>query len=474
MYDYDLIVIGGGSGGLVAAQLAKELGAKVALIDKERLGGDCLYAGCVPSKTLIHTARIAHTIRHSGQRGIASSVPSISMPQVAATIAGVTQQIGDDEQSYVQGVDVRFGKAQFIDAHTLTLDGTPLTAKSFIIATGSRPAIPAIPGLTEAGFMTNEDVFDLNALPRSLVIIGGGPVGCELGQAFANLGTQVTIIQQSTRLLPKEDPETSAIVQTALVADGVQVLTQTVPQQITTDGRLRSVMCRTATGETITITATAILVATGRQPQVDELQLQRANVKYTAAGIAVDAKLRTSTSHIFAIGDVIGGYFYTHVAAAQAGVAAPNALLPGLLARTMSYAVVPRVTFTTPEVAAVGLTEEAARQKFGAGVRVQTQQYHHIDRAQTEGKTIGYIKLILGKGDVIIGAQIVGANAGDVLGEVTLAIRHKMKVNDIIATIHAYPTYTTGLQQAAFAAYLTGSSFRSAARFVKRLLPQRK
>jgi pyruvate/2-oxoglutarate dehydrogenase complex dihydrolipoamide dehydrogenase (E3) component len=473
MYDYDLVVIGGGSGGLVAARLAHNFGAKVALIEKERLGGDCLHYGCVPSKTLIHIAKVAHTIRQGAALGVLAAAPEVAMPRVAATIAGVIDQISADEQIYVEGVDVRFGQAVFTDGHTLTIAGTPITSKSFLIATGSRPALPALPGLSEAGFLTNQDVFDLDHLPASLVVMGGGPVGCELSQAFARLGSQVTLLQRHERLLPKEEPEVSQAIAEVLSADGVRIILGAQPQQVALQRQERVVTFRDAHGAPATVSAEGLLVAVGRQPNIADLGLDHAGVQTNKQGIIVDAKMRTSTAHIFAIGDVIGGYQFTHVAAAQAGIAVPNAFLPRLIARTMKYDVVPWATFTDPEAARVGLTEAEARQRFGDAIHSETMPYAGIDRAQTDGATTGFIKLILNKKDAILGAHIVGARAGEVLAEITLAMRHHLGVNEIIATIHAYPTYATGLQQTAFEAYLKGSKFAGARAIIQRFLPKR-
>jgi pyruvate/2-oxoglutarate dehydrogenase complex dihydrolipoamide dehydrogenase (E3) component len=474
MYDFDVIVVGGGSGGLVAARLATGLGARVALIEKERLGGDCLHYGCVPSKTLIQIAKVAQQFRHGAARGVIAPAPEIQMPQIAATIAGVIEQISADEQVYVQNVTVRFGQAQFRDPHTLLVDGSPITARSFIIATGSRPAVPDIAGLADAGYWTNEDLFDLHALPATLVVLGGGPVGCEMAQAFARLGSQVTLLQDMGRLLPREEPEVSQTIHDALARDGVRIITGAQVAQVQRAGDLRTVTGTTRAGAAFAASGAAVLVATGRSPNVAGLALDRAGVEIGPKGIIVDGKLRTSAKHIFAIGDVIGGYLFTHVAAAQAGVAGVNAILPGPLQRTVKLAVVPWATFTDPEAARVGLTEAEARQRFGADVRVVVFPWAHIDRAQAAGATAGFIKLILtGKKDHIVGAHLVGAHAGELLGELALAMRHGLTAQQIASTIHAYPTLATGVQQATFEAYLTSRTFADYRRLLARFLPRR-
>jgi pyruvate/2-oxoglutarate dehydrogenase complex dihydrolipoamide dehydrogenase (E3) component len=478
-YDYDLVVVGGGSGGLVAARLAHNLGAKVALVDKERLGGDCLYAGCVPSKTLIHIAKVTHQLRQTGSLGSQNQEPDINLPPagdmklVTSAIAGVIKEIAVQEQVYVRGVDVHFGLPTFIYPHTLHIAATKLTSKRFIIATGSSPDVPALPGLIEGQYLTNQDVFTLDQLPSSLIILGGGPLGCELGQAFVRLGSQVTILQRASRLLAKEDPAVSEAVQTALEVDGVRVQLRAQPEQVLhASGRQSIVYSQAGTGSA-TVAGDAILVAVGRKPNIGDLGLELAGVHTASMGITVNSRLRTSAPHIYAIGDVIGGYRFSHVAAAQAGVAVRNALLPGILGREMRYDVVPWVTFTDPEAARVGLTEAQARQQAGDSIRVQIFPVAEIDRAQTEQATAGFIKLVVAKNDTILGAHIVSAHAAEMLAEIALAMRHHVSLSDLVATIHAYPTYATGIQQAAFEAYLSGHSFARARSIVRHFLPRR-
>ncbi len=450
MSDYDVVVIGGGSGGLVAALVAKELGARVALIDRERLGGECLYAGCVPSKTLIHIARVAHLVRQGEQLGVLSSAKGVAMPRVAATIAGVIDTVGEFEQSYVAGVDVRFGKAIFRDARTLTLDGASITARSFIIATGSRPAIPDIADLdANFGYLTNDSVFALDRLPQSLVVLGGGPVGCELAQAFARLGSAVTIVQRAARLLPREEPEVSAAIHSALASEGIEIILGARVTSARRQGDLRGVTYDFADGASGFAWGSDLLVAAGRVPNVVDLGLAAAGVAHTARGITVDERLRTSAPRIFAIGDVIGGYAFTHVAAEQGKIAARNAIFPGRLQARVDLSVVPWVTFTDPQAARVGLTEADARARHGAGVRAQTLPWARIDRAQTESAPAGFIKLVIDGKGTIYGAHLVGAGAGELLGEIALAMRNGLRLDAVGKTIHPYPTLSTGLSQIA-------------------------
>jgi pyruvate/2-oxoglutarate dehydrogenase complex dihydrolipoamide dehydrogenase (E3) component len=478
-FDYDLVVIGGGSGGLVAARLAHELGAKVALIEKDRLGGDCLYAGCVPSKTLIHVANVTRQLRRTTSERSKSPeqdsdlLHARDMKPITTAISGVIEEIAGEEQVYVRGVDVHFGLPTFRSPHAIDIAATTLTSKRFIIATGSSADVPALPGLLAGQYLTNQDVFSLDQAPASLIILGGGPLGCELGQAFVRLGSQVTILQRALRLLPREDPAVSQAVQVALEADGVRVQLGAEPQRVDHVAGRQSITYAQANAGSATVAGDAVLVAVGRRPNIADLGLAYAGVHTTATGITVNGRLRTSASHIYAIGDVIGGLRFSHVAAAQAGVAVRNALLPGFLGRDMRYDVVPWVTFTDPEAARVGLTEVQARQQFGDSVRVQIFLMAGVDRAQTEQATSGFIKLVVGKNDSILGAHIVSTHAAEMLAEIALAMRHHMRLGDLVATIHPYPTYATGIQQAAFEAYLSGQSFARARSVVQRFLPRR-
>lgn len=465
-YQYDVIVIGGGSGGLTAARLAAALGARTALIDKERLGGDCLHYGCVPSKALIHVAKVVAQTKEATALGLAPADLRVDLARVSARIQQVIERVAEGEQIYVEGVDVRFGQARFRSAHELDLNGEALSSKSFLIATGSRPRVPDLPGLGEAGYLTNESIFDLRVLPSSLVVVGGGPVGVEMAQAFARLGSQVTLLQGRERLLPREEPEVSAAIAQALRKDGVRVELGTRLEAVSQRGGKK--IARARQGEQLVqVEADDLLIALGRVPNLEGLNLEAAGVAVGSRGIATDAYLRATAANVFAIGDVIGGYLFTHVAAYQAGVAVRNMLVP-VGRKKVDYRALPWVTFTDPEAARVGLTEEEARQT-GQAIRVVRLPWHAIDRAQTEDALAGFIKLILTPKGEILGAHLVGARAGELLGELALAMRHHLGINKVLATIHAYPTLSTGLQQAAWEWYL-GSDALSQAKKLIRLL----
>ncbi len=470
-YQYDVTVIGGGSGGLTAARLARALGARVALIDKERLGGDCLYYGCVPSKTLIHVAKVVAQAKSALALGLAPADLKVDMARISGHIQTVIERVSEEEKVYVEGVDVRFGQASFRSPHELDVNGEALLSKHFLLATGSHPRVPAVPGLHEAGYLTNESVFDLQHLPPSLMVVGGGPVGVELAQAFARLGSQVTLLQGRDRLLPREEPDVSAAIAEALARDGVRLEFGARLESVSQSGEKKIVQARQGE-KLVQVEADALLIALGRAPNVEGLRLEAAGVASGQQGITTDDHLRTTAPNIYAIGDVIGGYFFTHVAAYHAGVAVRNALVP-VGRKKVDYRALPWVTFTDPEAARIGLTEAEARQT-GQAIRVVRLPWQAIDRAQTEGAPEGFIKLVLAqKSDQILGAHLVGARAGELLGELALAIQQRLGLAAVLATIHAYPTLSTGLQQTAFEWYLGSGALKNARKIIKPLLSWR-
>ncbi len=463
-----MTVIGAGSGGLPAVRIATALGANVLLIDKEKLGGDCLHYGCVPSKSLIHVARVVHQAQEASNSGLTSAHLGVDILKVNEYVQGVINRVGEAEKMYVEGVTVKFGAVRFNSPTELLLDSEKVTSRTTIIATGSHPAIPPLEGLAEVGYYTNNDLFDLTHLPASLIVIGAGPIGVEMAQAFARLGTRVTLISRSRHILPKEDPDASSTLARVLISEGIELVTGATCTKVSRN-KDKKVVTVIQDDKKISFEADEILIASGRQPNVTGLNLEAARVAYDNKGIKVDAYLRTSTPNIFAIGDVLGGYLFTHVAAYQAGVAVRNALVP-LGKKKVDYRVVPWCTFTDPEVARVGLTLEAAA-KLYAKVREEIFPMADVDRAQAENEPVGFIKFILaGKRNELVGAHIVGARAGELLGELTLAIQHHMTINDILSTIHAYPTITTAIQQAAFEAYLESSAAASNRKIVRAML----
>jgi dihydrolipoamide dehydrogenase len=469
---YDMTIIGGGSGGLTAARIATSLGASVLLIDKERLGGDCLKYGCVPSKSLIHVAQVVHQAKNAAKLGLMPANLDVDMANVTHYIQGVIGRVAEGEQVYTEGVTVKFGNVSFHSATELTLNNERFSSRNTLIATGSRPLVPRIEGLEETGYLTNEDVFNLVYLPSSLVVVGGGPIGVELGQAFERLGIHVTIIEGLNRILPREDPEVSATLTEVLQSEGIDIVTNTMFVNARRDGHKKIVTAKQGE-QLLTFEVDEILLTLGRQPNVEGLNLEAAGVAYDHKGIKVDEYLQTSVPNILAIGDVTGGYLFTHMAAYQAGVAVRNALVP-VGKKKAEYRVVPWCTFTDPEVARVGLTPDEAEKQY-KHIRIVKFPWAEIDRAQAESETVGFIKLVLaGKKEEIVGAHLIGRHAGELLGEMALAMQHHLTINNILDTIHAYPTMSTGIQQTAFESYLHGTGVSSNRKIVQTLLRLRK
>ena len=432
---YDIVIIGGGSAGLVVASAAAQLKAKVALVERNKLGGDCLWFGCVPSKSLIHASRVAYQVKNAARFGIYTEPPEIEFAKVTGHVQQVIANIqphDSPERFRGLGVEVIFGEGKFIDKKTFEVDGQQLTARAFVIATGSRPAIPSVEGLHSADFLTNEKVFDLKERPNSLVIIGAGPIGCELGQAFSRLGSNVTIISSKSHILPKEEPEAALVVQKQFESEGINILKEVRAEKVeVVDGKKQV----TAGGKNIIVDE--ILVAGGRLPNVESLNLEVAGVEVGKPGIIVNEKLQTTNSKIYACGDVIGGYQFTHVAGYEAVVALTNALFFPI--SKVNYRVIPWATFTDPELARVGLTEKQAKERYGDDVCVLKQPFSGVDRAQAEAATTGFGKIITKGNGEILGAHLVGISAGELIHEIVLAMSNNLPVSALTG-IHVYPT----------------------------------
>jgi len=433
----DLVVIGGGAGGLVVASVAAQAGLKVTLVEKsDRLGGDCLHTGCVPSKAFIHAAHTVHAARSGVREGLLSAMPEVDFERAIVQVEEAIETIqahDDPERFRGYGCDVRFGAAGFIDAHTIRIGEDIIRGKRFVIATGSRPALPPIPLLEQAGFETSDSIFRRRNRPGHLSVIGGGPIGVELAQAFVRLGSRVTVIEAADRLLPAYDPPVSAVLQQILEAEGVQVLTGALIAGVRREGDQRQLRMSDDT----TLETERILVATGRRPVLQGLGLEAAGVEYNPRGIVVDRRLRTSQKHIYAVGDVCGPYQFTHMAEYQAGIALANTVFR--IPRKVDYRVVPQVVYTDPEVASVGLTEAEA---VARGEHYQVAEFPlvELDRAIVDRATNGFARVLLRRGR-ILGASLVGPHAGDLIHELALAMRLKTKVKEITELVHAYPSY---------------------------------
>jgi pyruvate/2-oxoglutarate dehydrogenase complex dihydrolipoamide dehydrogenase (E3) component len=451
-FDRNLIVIGAGSAGLVSAYIASMVKAKVTLVEAHDMGGDCLNTGCVPSKALIKSAKVAHQVADSARFGIQSGAPVIDFPAVMRRVRDVITAIEphDSVERFTGlGVDCVKGYARFVDPWTIEIDGArQLTAKSFIIATGAAPFIPPLPGVEDSGYLTSETLWDVMAdrptAPNRLVILGGGPIGCELAQAFQRLGSKVTIVEMADRLLLKEDADAAALVTARLQAEGVSVHTAHRALRFESE---KSLVVEGPQGEK-SIAYDDIIIAVGRKPRVSGFGLEE-------LGLVVDGQLenddflRTNMPHMYCAGDVAGRQQLTHGGSHEAWYASVNALARPFKKYRTDYRVLPRVTYTEPELATVGLTEAEARAQ-GLSFDVTRYDLDDLDRAIAESEAHGFVKILTAKGsDRILGATIIGQNAGEILAEVTFAMKHKMGLRKILQTIHPYPTWAEANKYAA-------------------------
>jgi len=441
---YDLIVIGGGTAGLVSAVGAAGLGAQVALIERDLLGGDCLNVGCVPSKAILRSARAVAEVRAARGLGVGAADPVVDFPAVMQRMRDLRGHLAKNDAAArlaAAGVDVIFGAARFSDRRQIEVNGVRLKFGRAVIATGGRAAIPPIPGLVDAGYLTNETVFSLTELPRRLLVIGAGAIGCELAQAFALLGGIVTVADLAARPMANEDAEASEVVQRRLAMDGVHFELGVSIQRI--DRQDGTVVARwERAGSRGDIEADAVLVAAGRTPNVEALNLPAAGVAAGRGGIKVNERLQTSNPRVFAAGDVAAPWKFTHAADATARLVIQNALFFGR--RRLSSLVVPWCTYTAPEVAHVGLTAEQAGRTGTSSIRVP---FHDVDRAVLDGQTDGFVRVHHSKGR-ILGATIVGAHAGELIAHVADVMRRRGTLGDLSGVIFPYPTYSEALREA--------------------------
>ena len=441
-YNYDIGIIGAGAAGLTVASGAAQLGAKTLLIEKETaIGGDCLHYGCVPSKTLIKTAHVYHLMKNGPVFGLPALIPPpVDFKEIAnriRSVISVIQKHDSVERFCKLGAMVEFGESRFIDEHTISLAGRSISARTWVISTGSSPAVPPIPGLEKTPYLTNREIFSLDQLPASLIILGAGPIAIEMAQAFCRLGSKVTVIQRSDQILSREDRDMADIVKQELEKEGVVFEMNITVVRVGDLGREREVVIQKATGETLALRAAAILVALGRTPNVAGLDLDKIDVPFDRKGIKVNGYLKTSHKHIYAAGDVIGGYQFTHVAGYEGGVVLSNAIFR--LPKKTDYTYVPWCTYTHPELASIGLNEKRA-QKLGLDYSAWIEEFRNNDRGLAEGESSGRVKLVLDKKEKPIGVQILGPHAGDLLGEWVAALNGKVGLAKIASAIHPYPT----------------------------------
>ncbi len=465
--DTDICIIGGGSAGLSIAAGASQMGAEVVLVEGHKMGGDCLNYGCVPSKSLLAAGKAAKLATAAERLGIGLGPPRIDFQAVHDHVASVIATIAPhDSVERFEGLGVRVieSMARFVGPDEIAAGDTRIRAKRFVVATGSRPFVPPIPGLEEIPYLTNETVFDLTERPGHMIIIGGGPIGCELGQAFRHLGARVSIAEMAS-IMPKDDPELVDLLRTHLLGDGVELFEQSKVMAVEkTQGGLAVHLQRGE--EELRIEGTHLLVAAGRRATVEGLDLEAAGIAYDRGGIKVDRRLRTSNRKIFAAGDVAGGFQFTHIAGYHAGIVIKNALFR-LPAKTDDRAV-PWVTYTTPELAHVGMTEAEARATT-ADLRILRWPFSDNDRAQAERSTEGLVKVITNKRGKVLGATILGAHAGELIQPWILAISQGLKVSALATMIAPYPTLGEAGKRAAGSFY-TESLFSSRTKRIVRFL----
>ncbi len=441
-YEYDLGVLGGGAAGLTVTAGAAQLGAKTILIEKESaLGGDCLHFGCVPSKTLIKTAKVYHLMKNAEKFGLPPvEVKTVDYREVAKRIRSVIDiiQEHDSEERFCKlGAKVEFGEADFTDDHAVRLNGRTISAKTWVIATGSSPAIPPIEGLEGTPFITNKEIFSLEKLPESMIVLGAGPIATEMAQAFCRLGTKVTVIQRSGQILSKEDRDMADLVMEVLSEEGVTFYLNSSVLGARDLGSEREIKIKTGEGETKSLRGEKILVALGRSPNLEGAGLEKIGLQFDRSGLKVDRKLRTNHKHIYGAGDVTGEYQFTHAAGYEGGIVLSNAVFH--LPRSVDYTNLPWCTYTDPELASIGMNEKRAK-AAGIEYSVWTEEFKNNDRSLAEGAKVGKIKMLLDSKEKPIGIQILGLHAGELVNEWVAVMNGKVKLSTLATAVHPYPT----------------------------------
>ncbi|MCC3303542.1 dihydrolipoyl dehydrogenase family protein [Sneathiella sp. HT1-7] len=465
----DICVIGGGSGGLSVAAGASQMGAKTVLIEGSKMGGDCLNYGCVPSKALIAAAKKASCLKNASDFGITGQAPSVDFPKVMDHVQEVIGSIAphDSVERFEElGVEVIQGYGRFVSENELEVGDTRVTARRFVIATGSSATAPPIPGLEDAGYLTNETIFENRVQPDHLIVIGGGPIGLEMAQAHARLGSKVTVLE-AFKAFGRDDPGLSAVVLKTLREEGVDIREGVKISDVKKDagGAYQVSLGEDSSAEVLV--GSHLLVAAGRKANVEGLNLEAAGVEYSPKGVTVDSRLRSTNKKIYAIGDAAGSYQFTHIAGYHAGIFIRNALFR--LPAKVDYSAVPWVTFTDPELANVGLSEDAAREQYGDKIKVLSFPFADIDRARAERQTDGMIKAITTDKGRILGAGIVGPHAGELIHPWGVAITGKLKIGTMASYIAPYPTLGEISKRAA-GSYYTPSLFSSRTRAVVKFL----
>lgn len=441
-FDYDIAIIGGGAAGLTITAGAAQLGARTLLIEKESaLGGDCLHYGCVPSKTLIKTAHVYHQIKQAEQFGLpAAVIGPVNYRDVAARIQDViaTIQVHDSVERFCGlGAQVEFGAPEFLDEHAVRLNGKTISAKQWIIATGSSPAPPRLDALNNISYLTNKEIFSLDELPASMIVLGAGPIAMEMAQAFNRLGTRVQVVQRSGQILSKEDKDMADTVMAAMEEEGVEFFLNATLVDARQTGNNKEIIIEDKEGNTTTLQADSVLLAQGRTPNLEGLGLDHIGLEYNRRGIPVDHRMRTNHKHIFAAGDINGTFQFTHAAGYEGGIVVSNAIFH--LPRKANYTWMPWCTYTDPELASIGMNEKAARQA-GIEYQVWSEPFSGNDRALAENSFAGKIKMLLNEKEKPIGIQIAGPRAGDLIGEWVAILGGGVKLSTMAGAVHPYPT----------------------------------
>jgi pyruvate/2-oxoglutarate dehydrogenase complex dihydrolipoamide dehydrogenase (E3) component len=475
-YDFDLIVIGGGAAGLVASKFAAGMGKKVAIVEKDKIGGECTHYGCVPSKTLIKTAKMLNRMGRLDEIGLKYGEKSpVVRNDVMGHVRHTVERIYQGHRPEVlerQGIHVVSGDGHFRDNHSFTVNGKTLSTASFVICTGSSAFVPPIAGIGTVPYMTNDTLFEMKGLPRSMIILGGGPIGIEMAQALNYLGVVVTVIEMGDQVLIREDKEMRDLLSERLRAQGLSLQTGAKAVKIGENNGFLAVTVENALGEQSIVSADTVLVAVGRKANVEGLDLEAAGVEYSQKNIKTDEKLQTTAGNIYACGDVVGPYQFSHMAEYQARIAARNALFPFKARANYDHYI--WCTFTDPEFAHAGMTEEEARQRYGDKVKIYRWQYTDTDRARTEADEWGMSKFICDRSYRLLGAHILGARAGELIHEAQILKTLGIPLTKLDSVIHVYPTFSDVIRQPAKMARIDSLLTNPAVRFLSRLVGSKK
>jgi len=473
-YDYDLIVLGGGAAGFVSSKLAASLGKRVAMIEKNRLGGECTNNGCIPSKALINSSRTSYLIKNARKCGIDLSTANLNTDNVMSHVRSVVERVYSGHTPDVfnrLGIDVLFGAPTFKDNHRIELNGGKITSDKFIISTGSSPLIPDVEGLNNVPYLTNQNIFNLEKLPESMIILGGGPIGAEMASALRLLGVDISLVHRHESILNREDGELTALLSEKFRADGIRLFTGFKPVKFSMEAGKISLNLTDRNNAEQTLNAESLLIATGRKANVEGLGLENAGVRYSAKGIEADGMLRTTCRNIYACGDVTGGHQFSHMAEYQAIIAARNAMLP--IKKKADYRDYAWCIFTSPEIAHAGLTEKEARNIYGDRIKIYRYNYKDIDRGKTDIAETGMSKFICDSKGMLVGAHILGARAGELIHEAQIVKSLGIPFYKLYSVTHIYPTFTDVVKHPAKLCYIDRLNENIFLKILKKMISQK-